>query len=494
MVDAELRAAMTQLLNRVSLDQSGATFGTKRDIYRALGYRPVLKPEDYWDRYHRGGIAKRIIETFPKSTWRGGAELIETEDAEKSTAFEIAAADLDNRLKLWQTFQRADILAGLGHFSLIVLGGPGNFDQPLETCPPDALKYLATFSERDVVIDTLVNDPLNERYGQPEFYTLKYVKQTVTSRPQSLTGRVHYSRCIHVVEGALDNPLFGPPRLEALWNYLDDLMKCVGGGSEAFWKRVDGGKQIKLDPTLPMPSAEQKAELHQQLEEYTHELRRVLTTRGVEIQDLGSNVSSFGPQVAAIMDLISSTSGIPQRILMGSERGELASTTDQSNYDDRIEDRRNEFASPCVVRPFIDRLIALGTLPPPAEYYVRWPEIKNLNEAQRMVLATGAANLNQTAGETIVTPSEIRDKILGLPPLSEEQIAEERAKKLQKVAEAQAAMMRGPSSGDQEDAQDASNADDVTTLERRLTDALAGDNRALAESILSDALETHATH
>jgi hypothetical protein len=98
-----------------------------------------------------------------------------------------------------------------------------------------------------------------------------------------------------------------------------------------------------------------------------------------------------------------------------------------------VEDRRNDFASPAVVRPFIDRLIQLGTLPEPTDYYVRWPEIKNLNDAQRMLLATGAADLNAKAGETIVTPSEIRDKILGLEPLSPEQIKEEQAKAMAKA-------------------------------------------------------------
>jgi hypothetical protein len=417
-------------------DRSGSTFGTRRDIYRSLGYRATLGPKDYWDRYQRGGIARRIVETFPKSTWRGGAVIIESEE-EKDTKFEKAVVSLDKRLNLWQTFQRADVLAGLGRFSLIVLGGPGPLEKELKKCPPDSLKYLAVLSEKDVVIDSLVEDPKDPRYGFPEFYNVTFATTQANRRPKDFSGKIHWSRVgVHVVEGAMDNPLYGPPRLEAVWNYLDDLTKVVGGGSEAFWKRVDGGKQLKLDPTLPLPTEAQKAELHGQIEEYTHELRRVLTTRGVDIEDLGTNVSSFGPQVQALMDLIAATTGIPQRILMGSERGELASTTDQSNYDDRIEDRRNYFAEPSVVRPFVQRLIDLGTLPEPKEFYVRWPEIRNLNDAQRMALGIQAADLNAKAGETIITPAEIRDKILGFPPLTEEQIKAEQDKAAKKQAEA----------------------------------------------------------
>jgi hypothetical protein len=263
-------------------------------------------------------------------------------------------------------------------------------------------------------------------------------------------------------------------------------MKVVGGGSEAFWKRVDGGKQIKLDPTLPLPTPEQKAELHNQIEEYTHELRRVLTTRGVDIQDLGTGVSSFGDQVSSIMDLIAATTGIPQRILMGSERGELASTTDQSNFDDRVEDRRSDFADPSVVRPFIDRLISLGVLPEPSEYYVRWPEIKNLNAAQRMTLATAAANLNTVAGEVIVTPNEIRDKILGFEPLSPEQIAEEQAKAKAKVDAAAKQFTLGKTTGAKPKA--VPTAAETNVLGQALATVLEADNYTLAESLLVEAL------
>jgi len=436
-----LRDAMSPLLSRAEMaDRSGSTFHGKRDMYRALGYQRFLGPNDYWDRYKRGGIAKRIVEAFPKSTWRSGGEVIEDENPDTITAFEQAWNDLNTRLKLWNVFYRTDVLCGLGNYAVILLGAPGAISDPLERCSPDDLKYLTPFSQRNIRIEEFVEDPSDERFSFPEYYSLTLRRSTgmgSATRDQQL-NRVHYTRVIHVAEGALDDQLFGIPRLEAPWNYLDDLMKCVGGGSEAYWKRVDGGKQVKLDPAMPMPTDQQKAELHQQIEEYTHELRRVLTTRGVEIQDLGSHVSAFAQQVASIMDLIAATTGIPQRILMGSERGELASSQDQSNYDDRVEDRRNDFAEPNVVRPFVDRMIALGLLPE-ADYIVRWPEIKNLNDAQRMALAVSAANLNRTQGETIVTAPEIRDKILGFPPLTPEQMAEEEQKKIDKIQQMQMA-------------------------------------------------------
>lgn len=417
---AELRALTSALLARADFAAlAGKSFGGRRDIYTSLGYQDVLKPADYRGRYNRGGIAKSLVEAFPISTWRGGGELIENDDPETETPFEKAFHELNQRLGIWNVFLKTDILTGLGRFGVILLGAPsgaGGWAEPLERCRPEDLKYLWSYSERDVTIESYEQDTRNERFGQPLFYALKRI--SADGRSNMMAARVHYSRVIHVAEGVLDDPVFGTPRLQAVWNYLDDLDKIVGGGAEASWKRIDGGKQFKLDPTLTPTDAE-LAELREKIERYTHGLERNMTTRGVDIQDLGSLVSNFGPNCAAVIDLISATSRIPQRILMGSERGELASSTDQSNYDDRVQDRRTDFAATQIVRPFTDRLISLGALPAPAEYETRWPDIKEMDDDQRMSMAVKAAQINKEFGGTVITENEIRDRILGYPPLEE---------------------------------------------------------------------------
>ena len=98
--------------------------------------------------------------------------------------------------------------------------------------------------------------------------------------------------------------------------------------------------------------------------------------------------------------------------------GELASTTDKTNYDDRVSDRRNEFAGPQIARPLVDRLIQVGVLPE-VDYEIRWPEIANVTDEQRMEMAVKAATVNRTHGGTVITEEEIRDRILGYPPLDE---------------------------------------------------------------------------
>ena len=104
---------------------------------------------------------------------------------------------------------------------------------------------------------------------------------------------------------------------------------------------------------------------------------------------------------------------------MGTERGELASTQDKESFDERVGDRRTEYAEPQIVRPFVDRLISLGVLPAPAQYSVRWPQIRNLTDKERADLAAKYAEINQRNGDIVITTDEIRDRALELEPLSE---------------------------------------------------------------------------
>lgn len=399
-------------------------FNGRRDLYKSLGYARVLHPTDYRSRYRRNAVANRIVKALPKATWRGGAELVDDPDVNVTTPFEQAWFDLNERLNIWDKLYRADVLAGIGRYAVILITAPGELDTPLENAGADEIAKLTPYAEEDATIELYETDHKNERFGMPTFYRIKRTAQTtaMSQNSASLDKRVHWTRVIHIADGLLDDEIFGEPRLECVWNLLDDLEKVSGAGAEAYWKRADGGMQFDLDPTLDF-TTDSKNALKKQLHEYEHDLRRLLLTRGVKVNNLGSQVADFSGSVESIISQISAGTGIPQRILMGSERGQLASTQDRSNWDDRAADRRNEYAIPYVVRPFVNHLIKLGVLPEPKnkKYEVEFSAIRVMDDTQRADIATKWAQLNSAAGETVVTAEDIREKVLELPPLKEEQ-------------------------------------------------------------------------
>ena len=342
----------------------GILFNNKRDTYATLGYDKALSILHYRDRYERGGIAERIIDSYPFATWSGGARVVESPNPDTETAFERATRLLFDQLDVWDKFQRAHVLASLGHYSVIYIGAQGDPTTDLTTLPgPLKIAYLKPLAESDAWIESWIDGDdqrTNPRYGLPAYYNL-----TVrTSYGAARIVKVHWTRVIHVAEGTLDSDLFGRPRLRACWNYLVDLDKVVGAGAEAAWKRMDAGLQVDVDPTVEL-NEDDEARMDEELQAYEHDVSRMIRTRGTKINPLSAQAQSFGPNADSLVKLICATTGIPYRILTGSERGQLASTQDRFNWSDRINELRRGFATK-LIRDFIKRLIDGKALPKPA--------------------------------------------------------------------------------------------------------------------------------
>lgn len=439
----DLRTLSSVLFDRARfMRQAGVTFNGKRDSYDILGYPRVLSYLDFRARYMRGGLAKRLVEAFPKATWRGGVNLYEDEDPENETEFEKAWQELEKRLKIWTTLQRADILAGLSTYSVILIGA-GDADLSLELPRgkgPESLLYLSPFSggggpwggdrmrplalDADTTIMAFDMDPGSSRYGLPLSYQLKRtsIDSPVFARP------VHWSRIVHVAEGCLNDEIYGLPTLESVWNLLDDLDKVTGGGAEAFWLRANQGLHIDVDKDMQLDKTKDAVDsLKDQAEDYANGIQRWIRTRGTTVTPLGSNVADFKGPTDAIISQIAGAKGIPKRILVGSEMGQLASGQDADNWDTQVMDRRSSYAGPFIVRQLVDRLIEYKYLPQPKEYDIEWPVVQNLTETEKASLAKAMADVNRTAGFTVFTGDEMREKCFGLEPAEDEPTDEYKA-------------------------------------------------------------------
>lgn len=419
----DLSGALSPLVARAEYARlAGKTHGGDRDMYAALGYPRTLSFRDYWEEYMRGGIAERIIEAYPRATWTGGASIVDRPetgpvvDAETEvvTPFEEAITPLFRRLEVWPMFRTADTLAGVGRYAILVIGAPGKLGSPLEQATAEDLQWLAPYAEdrvrfNEADIDTDEHSP---RFGLPKNYRVKISDQ--------LEKDVHWTRVIHFAENRLDSRIYGKPVLRGCFNYLIDLHKITGGGSEAAWKRMDPGLHIDIDPTIELDETGEEL-LEQEVDEYVNDLRRTIRTRGTKVTPLFANVAAFGSNVDSIVELISATTGIPQRILTGSETGQQAGTSDRNNWNDRVRERRRDHADP-IVFEFIDRLIRLGAVPEPENVVqTRWPDVESMDESQKARAISAIAAANQAhflaEGKVIMTSNEMRDIILRLGPL-----------------------------------------------------------------------------
>jgi len=81
--------------------------------------------------------------------------------------------------------------------------------------------------------------------------------------------------------------------------------------------------------------------------------------------------------------MVAMQTGIPKNELTGNRQGEVSgSEEDKKSYFGMISERREQYATPHLVRSLVDRLRDLGILPEPSSgsYEVKWPDLHELSE------------------------------------------------------------------------------------------------------------------
>lgn len=404
------------------------TFDGARDIFQALGYPASLEYKDFYARYKRQDIAYAIIDRPVKATWRGDILLNEDGITEK-TELEAAYTKLLHDFKLKSVFTRVDTLTSLGQYGILLLGLDDVKDIKgfANTVTPGKRKllYVKPFGQGNVSIYKTEDNISSERYGSPLIYEIK-VGSGLDGTYTNSTVHVHYTRVIHIIQDGLENDIIGTPVLEAVFNALINIEKIAGGDAEMYWRGARPGYQGKVDKDYQMTPTT-KADLQNQLDEYEHNLRRILVNDGVDFQALTQQISDPATHLDVQIQLISSKTSIPKRILTGSERGELSSTEDKDTWDTFISNRREDYAEIYIVKQFVDTCIKYGILPKPVSesYSILWedlfaPSEKSKAEVGKIRASALREYATMAEATSIVSPEAFLEYFLGL---SEEQIA-----------------------------------------------------------------------
>lgn len=454
----EILATLASIsLTRAALARGlGKQYGGERDVYAALGWKKELCFADFYYQWQRGNIAKRIVEAFPEATWRGEPVVFETEDPKQVTTFEASWAELLDNFDVWHFLTRTDKLARMGKYAVLYFGfDDGEPSQPLQKSTNRKLLYLQPYSEPNATINTWDKDKTSPRYGMPETYKLK-VRNLNNAVPtsdvraiQQATSTedmvVHWSRIIHVAENLLESNVYGTPAMECVYNNLSSLELIAGGSGEMFWRGAFPGLALEMDPTAQV--ADESA-LNDEIDEYVHNMRRVLRLKGIQAKSLTPGILSDPEKyVDTQLKLIAGATKIPVRILTGSEMGELASTQDKENWEDRVAERRNDFAEPVLLRPFIEKLIESGVLPAPGNsngFSIAWPDIEAQSDKEQAEIGEIRAKALQayvTSGaHVVVPPMQFLVNFLGFTEEEAIQMLEEVERMLEEEAkEAEAA-------------------------------------------------------
>jgi hypothetical protein len=269
----------------------------------------------------------------------------------------------------------------IGEYACLLLGFndvKSNEDFKKAVNKNSKLLYVTPLSQANCEISIYENNSNNERYGLPLFYNVK-----ITNNNTTITLQVHYTRIIHVVYDALDDELRGVPFLLPIYHRLEDLDKIVGASAEMFWRGARPGYHVNISNEAYADDNEIANKLEQSLTKFEHNLRRFIATQYVDkIESLQQQIADPSNFADVQFQIISAITGIPKRILFGSERGELASSQDKESFNEVIWARRKAFAEPEILNKLMQRLIEVGTIKQ-SDYTIEWQSVYDEDINQR---------------------------------------------------------------------------------------------------------------
>lgn len=317
--------------------------------------------------------------------------------------------------------------------------------QPLQYEEPERkLLYLRCYDETLVDVDRYEADPFHPRCGQPIMYRVTVNDPKTWKGGTGLTMNnvaVHWSRVIHVAETTgTPSEVFAMPVMQPVYNRLLDIKKLHSSSAEMYYKGAFPGYNLTTHPQLGGDVAFDPEDIKNQMEQYMNSLQRYTAFVGMSMNSMAPQVVDPTSQIQAQMEAICVQLGIPMRIFMGSERGELASSQDNGTWTDRIRQRQNNYLTPKLIVPFIDRLIRMKVLPEPeptqdprtgAEkcgYSIVWPDVDAASDMEKAQIASAQtqclANYTSSGIEQIMTFVDYLTHIMGFDDQTAAQIQE----------------------------------------------------------------------
>jgi hypothetical protein len=391
-----------------SLSFLGISHSENRNLNTICGWTVDPGYSEYWDMFKRSGYANRIIKSFPRSCWRDGATLKDGPPAEEAESAEEPNVILEDEMQqltqlgIFQKLEQADILNRIGSFSVMYIGLPGESNTDVaETGKGGKLEdvFFAPYSQRSVTVNKYDQDPQSKRWGLPLEYTLTPRNDDKDSTSQTVDNRqtivAHWSRVVHLAEGALDNGIQGEPALRSVFNTLEDYIKIRGMSSESFYRNCVQKFVLltdeKLNPQAMANSTQTWAEvIDEAAQNFVNKQKDYLLLKG--IRDIEFAEAIIADPKNAEMILIrelSSQTGMPQRLLTGEGPGQLAGNEDKGAWNQIINDRQNQWCAQWLTDALVILDVAGLINLPDSPMFVDWPVPRAMDE-----LTESKVNLN----------------------------------------------------------------------------------------------------
>jgi hypothetical protein len=269
-------------------------------------------------------------------------------------------------------------------------------DEPEDAETPksvERLLYCRVFTEASVTAVRWERNKYSPRYGQPTHYHVDFGDPLRNAQHvgPSDAQEVHWTRVLVLPSDArlAHSKHEGVPACWPVWPELSNLQKITGAGGEGYWRTGIPMIAYKTPPQAAgMPGSSVRlnlTNLRAEHERMMNSLDRSGVFRELQPEILSPSIVDPTPFVASNHERIAAALNMPVRKLLGSERGELASSEDEGDWNDEVRRRQGRRTVPDQLVPFLNRLILLGVLPEPegGKFKCGWPAVDALSKLEQ---------------------------------------------------------------------------------------------------------------
>lgn len=295
------------------------------------------------------------------------------------------------------------------------------FVQPLPQVQADVIEFEA--------------NPRSPRYGLPTRYNVTYTDPR--DAPDTSAGfdtgtrEVHWTRVVHGVDHwhrASGNRVFGVERVRPVLPLVLAAQKPVHAGAEGYWQSCFNMLMFETYPELGGDPDVNVDRLKGMFEEMMNGMQRWGLSSGGKVNSIAPSVVDPTPFVDVLVNSICILIDMPRRTFEGSEEGVKAGEQDSAHLDERTKSRNHLHGTSGICAPLIDRLVLLGCLPKPKQYYVDWPTgEKQADEGKANVFSTTVTALGtyiEKQVDSVIAPHDMLTHLGGFDPDEAEAILE----------------------------------------------------------------------
>lgn len=404
----------------------GGTFSSgdnaKHNLYYDFGYPAFdgLEFQHFYNLWRRNGIAKALVEKTGAKTWESKPSLLEAEQAHDETRLEADIRQRLDDLRFWQVLAETDKRSMVGRYAGVIfqLNDGKPYDQPVEGVVPGGLdgviSVLAAW-EGQLEPSSWDNNPASPTYGKPTMF--RFNESSVDPElGKTRAFSVHPDRAF---VWSKDGTTWGESKLEPGYNAIMDIEKIRGSGGEGFWKNAKSQPILNAAPDVDFNALASMldtdleglpAALDEVVTKWNRGFDQSMLLQGIEAKTLGVSL----PQPQSFFDValqeVAASWPIPQKILVGMQTGERASTEDAREWAQVNMSRREMMVIPNIM-DIVRRFETWGILPE-RDWYLQWSDLTAPTAMEKADLAVKMAQINQAmlmTGEPVFTDAELRE-------------------------------------------------------------------------------------